>query len=148
MITLKNKFKKIISLRKKAEELKSEAYKIQNEIKKEAMDLLLKVSMYKKIEHIEKLNFVKIDEDNIHYKCSIYAGRDFYNQDEYDEIEFKLPAELLYNSTTRNEYLCKIKNIYIDQNNKELLKKEMIERKKIEKEKELYYSLKTVYETK
>ena len=148
MTTLKEKFKKIITLRKEAEELSNEAYGIQNEIKKEAKELLLKVSMYIKIDHIEKLRFVKIDENYIYYKCSIYVGRDFYNQDEYDEIEYKLPAEILYNSTTRNQYLSEIKKEYIENNNKDILKKEMLERKQIEKEKDLYYALKSVYGTK
>ncbi len=145
MNNLKNKINRITKIDSDIEKLKNERENIKITIRTEAIKLLKEISQHENIEHISEMRFIHLDDDYILYKASIYDGRDMYNQDLYEEFEYELPTELLYNENKKDIYINKL--ISIKEENRILKEVEVKNKEKMDllKKKKEYEELKKIF---
>ena len=115
-------------------------------VKKEAMVLLEEVKEYDQLEHFNILEYSYINECTIYYEGEIYDGRDFYNQDLYNTVEYELPLELLYDQEARNTYITNLKKQAEEKKEQEQKEQERIKSEKKDQDYKTYLKLKQEFE--
>jgi hypothetical protein len=146
MTTLKDNINKIYTLRLKSQNKLNEAEKLELTFESDANDLLLEISKYEEIEHLSELSFNSIDESYIYYTGRIYIGRDYNHCDEYHEVEYELPSELLYDNNYLENYSKGLQKEANKQIQLALELKNKSEFEKKEKDKAKYLELKKQFE--